>query len=365
MFNYKYLLAALAIFGLLIHSTSAVFAQTSGSAEDTASLAKKVQELWQAIYQLRTQLQQLSPPAKPVRFIGPPEIEPPTRFIGPPIEEGKSKTSAAGSDSTALTEGVVTPSPADLPEKEPPKEWCHTFGSNLSLGNRGEEVAFLQKVLEKEGFDISVDEKEKQFFGESTAAAVSGFQEKYRSEILEPLGLKYPTGFVGKSTRAKLNDLYGCFVTPPGIPPKVQPLPVNPPTPIIPPKIQLPMPQLPLLPLQPPQSSQLSQPPQPPQPSQPPEFQLVFEEVKCVFNGSDVEQSCKGRLSDVSNDSNQYGSNFSFGCSGIYSCVADVKGKFGSKVRWESSCGGYVYTVLDGKDEYANFSCSSSIKTRQ
>ncbi|MEK9134990.1 MAG: hypothetical protein AAB451_01695 [Patescibacteria group bacterium] len=43
-----------------------------------------------------------------------------------------------------------------------------------------------------------------------TASEVVDFQLKYKSEILTPFGLKNGTGFVGKSTRAKLNKLYGC-----------------------------------------------------------------------------------------------------------------------------------------------------------
>lgn len=100
--------------------------------------------------------------------------------------------------------------------------WCHTFNTDLKIGDVGDEVNALQIALQKEGFSISNNETAKSGgtpmvaysvpanFGESTASAVTGFQEKYRDEILTPLGLKYGTGYVGKSTRAKLNQLYGC-----------------------------------------------------------------------------------------------------------------------------------------------------------
>jgi len=35
---------------------------------------------------------------------------------------------------------------------------------------------------------------------------------KYKGEILSPWGLRYGTGFAGKTTRMKLNTLYGCTI---------------------------------------------------------------------------------------------------------------------------------------------------------
>ncbi len=105
-------------------------------------------------------------------------------------------------------------------------QWCHTFNVNLKVGDSGNEVYNLQTALEKEGFGAGdtmfAQEKQQSSFGEYTAAAVSGFQQKYKDEILAPLGLQYGTGFVGKATRAKLNKLYGCGIIqppPPSIPP--------------------------------------------------------------------------------------------------------------------------------------------------
>ncbi len=96
-----------------------------------------------------------------------------------------------------------------------PAVWCYNFNVNLKIEMSGSSVKALQTALEKQGFAINEDETRNNSFDESTASAVSGFQEKYKNEILTPLGLKYATGFVGKLTRAKLNSLYGCKLEPP------------------------------------------------------------------------------------------------------------------------------------------------------
>ena len=105
--------------------------------------------------------------------------------------------------------------------------WCHTFNTNLKIGDMSEEVRALDIALRREGVGnpillngqpslISDDG----VFIEPTASAVSEFQEKYRAEVLTPVGLKYGTGYVGPSTRAKLNQLYGCGMPIPPIPPQ-------------------------------------------------------------------------------------------------------------------------------------------------
>jgi hypothetical protein len=95
-----------------------------------------------------------------------------------------------------------------------PTSWCHNFNINLRINNKRPEVSALQTALEKEGFTINQNEKDNLFFGESTAAAVVSFQEKYKDEILTPFGLTKGTGYVGPSTRNKLNSLYGCGKSP-------------------------------------------------------------------------------------------------------------------------------------------------------
>ncbi|MDD4271761.1 MAG: hypothetical protein PHF50_03065 [Patescibacteria group bacterium] len=79
----------------------------------------------------------------------------------------------------------------------------------------------------------------------------------------------------------------------------------------------------------------------------------VSEKVKCVFEGSQTEQRCY-----TAEDNN-------VGCSGKGTCVVDVAGIKGDKLTWKSSCGGYVYTTMDGlgdydgHGEYAEFNCSA------
>jgi len=102
---------------------------------------------------------------------------------------------------------------AKLSDLRPEPVWCHDFNVNLGVGHTQTEVRALQTVLQKEGLyqrDITGR------FDEYTASAVVNFQEKYADEILAPWGLVRGTGYVGRTTREKLNDLYGC-------PPVVEP----------------------------------------------------------------------------------------------------------------------------------------------
>jgi len=87
------------------------------------------------------------------------------------------------------------------------------FAKNLSVGNKNNDVKEIQKILNN-AIDTQVVSRgpgskgnETDFFGPLTKAAIIKFQEKYAKEILAPLNLKRGTGFVGETTRAKLNSL--------------------------------------------------------------------------------------------------------------------------------------------------------------
>lgn len=87
------------------------------------------------------------------------------------------------------------------------------FTRNLKMGDVGTDVKNLQIILNSNPSTIVATtgfgspNNETLFFGDKTRLAVIKFQELYRSEILAPLGLTNGTGFVGTSTRQKLNSL--------------------------------------------------------------------------------------------------------------------------------------------------------------
>jgi len=88
------------------------------------------------------------------------------------------------------------------------KEPAFRFKSDLKLGSRGEEVRELQRCLSKDP-KVYPEGTISGYFGRATREAVIRFQERYRQEILRPLGLKRGTGEVRKATRNKLNEV--CF----------------------------------------------------------------------------------------------------------------------------------------------------------
>nr|QBM02635.1 hypothetical protein [uncultured archaeon] len=79
--------------------------------------------------------------------------------------------------------------------------WCHTFNVNMGYAGSGtNEVSYLHTALQKENISYSPDGINS--YTQATGGAILQFQARYG--ILQ-------TGYVGPLTRAKLNQLYGCF----------------------------------------------------------------------------------------------------------------------------------------------------------
>lgn len=86
---------------------------------------------------------------------------------------------------------------------------CTRFEKNLFFGMQSEQVRCLQEFLTAQGQDVYPEGLVTGNFFSLTRQAVIRFQEKYALEILEPLGLKRGTGYVGQLTRNKINQLLG------------------------------------------------------------------------------------------------------------------------------------------------------------
>lgn len=93
--------------------------------------------------------------------------------------------------------------------------FCHTFNTDLKIGDQGSEVSALLTALTMNGVATERSSNFASIFDETMASYVSAFQQKYKSEVLTPAGLYSPTGYVGGRTRTKLNSLYGCTNLPP------------------------------------------------------------------------------------------------------------------------------------------------------
>jgi hypothetical protein len=85
---------------------------------------------------------------------------------------------------------------------------CTQLQHNLYFGvSYQSDVRCLQQFLKLQGPDIYPSGLVTGNFGLLTKAAVLRFQNKYKAEVLAPLGLSQGTGFVGALTRLKINQL--------------------------------------------------------------------------------------------------------------------------------------------------------------
>jgi len=244
--------------------------------------------------------------------------------------------------------------------------WCHTFNANIGMGQKtgNPEIEALATVLQKEGL---LDQGATfEGYDENLASAVTGFQEKYASEILTPSNLKHGTGYVGKATRAKLNALYGCNIA---CTQEAKQCPDGS-------YVSRTGPNCEFAPCPTAQCKTDNDCPQPTcsapvgtyaptciaQPVKCVDGKCVpsnalqeKESVKCIFNNNTTNTEQKCYTADEGQSR--------FSCSGTFSCVMDVYGKKGEQLTWKSSCGGsggLAYTTMDGQNEYAQFDCSST-----
>ncbi len=88
---------------------------------------------------------------------------------------------------------------------------CPAFTKNVTRNaklNSPDEIKLWQAFLNKE---MNVKIPVIGVYGPMTTAVVKNFQNKYKTEILAPGGLKYPTGTIYGYTRAKANKILGCI----------------------------------------------------------------------------------------------------------------------------------------------------------
>ena len=110
----------------------------------------------------------------------------------------------------------------------------YTWTRPLSMGSTGFDVMRLQQFLNNDpstvvsAFGAGSKGAETQYYGPATAAAVTKFQNKYRAEVLTPVGLVSGTGYFGPSTMTKTNALCRVVVVPTPTP---APTPTPTPTP--------------------------------------------------------------------------------------------------------------------------------------
>lgn len=87
---------------------------------------------------------------------------------------------------------------------------CSEIKNNLYFGIwSNSEVSCLQEFLKNQGTAIYPEELVTGNFLSLTKAAVIRFQEKYTGEILASWGLSKGTGYVGRTTKAKINQMLG------------------------------------------------------------------------------------------------------------------------------------------------------------
>ena len=81
----------------------------------------------------------------------------------------------------------------------------------------------------------------------------------------------------------------------------------------------------------------------------------VSEQVKCIFNGTVLEQKCYGDIVSPT-----VGPPVNFSCTGVGSCVVKIKGFRGAQMTLYSGCSGSAGSAaitIDGNNENVSFNC--------
>jgi len=93
-------------------------------------------------------------------------------------------------------------------------ETCYQWERDLFVGEEGNDVLYLQRFLNRNGFALAESGagsfgNETTYFGARTKSALTQYQNAYASEILVPLGLPQGTGYFGPATRAFVGCVEG------------------------------------------------------------------------------------------------------------------------------------------------------------
>jgi hypothetical protein len=116
---------------------------------------------------------------------------------------------------TPSTNSPTSPTQAETNPSSPQNQSLTPFTKYLAFLQQGVDVKRLQIFLNQDADTRLANSgpgapgKETNLFGRLTLKAVIKFQEKYTKDILAPWKLTKGTGFVGKTTLSKINQLLG------------------------------------------------------------------------------------------------------------------------------------------------------------
>ena len=192
------------------YSSTVPSASSATPSEDLAPLYARISELQAQVAVLTSSI--ASQTSVPSASSGPAASTPSATPSSPsspvpsaPVTGSPPSQSSGGPASTPPSSSGT---PASTPSSVPISPYF--FPRDLGLNDEGDDVKELQFYLNRLGFRLAEDGpgspgNETERYGASTSEALTRFQEAYRSEILDPLGLADGTGYFGPRTRRKMN----------------------------------------------------------------------------------------------------------------------------------------------------------------